>query len=70
MPRLIDENFIHFRNLNSSRGAAVQGLRVQVDRSQYQKAMLKHMLSLKNYSSGLDIFEGRVEGIDVNSSTD
>ena len=28
MPRLIDRNFIHFRNLNASKGAAVHGLRV------------------------------------------
>lgn len=67
MPKLIDENFIHFRNLNASRGAAVHGLRVQVDRNKYQKAMLNYMLSLKDYSSGLDILESRVEAIDVKS---
>lgn len=70
MPRLIDRNFIHFRNLNSSKGAAVHGLRVQVDRDKYQKDMLRHLSKLEDYCQGLDIIEAKVAGIKVDPGSD
>ena len=54
-----DAAAIHYRELNSSRGAAVRGPRAQVDRSLYKKA-LQRMLS---ETPNLRIADGAVEGL-------
>lgn len=55
MGRMIDKSFIHHRILNRSRGAAVHGLRAQVDRDVYQRNMQRYLSKLKN----LDIVEAQ-----------
>ncbi|MFA6448453.1 MAG: tRNA uridine-5-carboxymethylaminomethyl(34) synthesis enzyme MnmG [bacterium] len=47
MARNTDETYIHIRMLNTSKGPAVQALRAQVDKKQYQ-FRLKHILELQN----------------------
>ncbi len=56
MARAIDKAGTQFRILNASKGAAVQGLRVQADRELYKKAV-KEILDAQ---SCLDIVEGEV----------
>ncbi len=55
--RASDAAAIHYRMLNSSKGAAVQGPRVQADRSRYRSAIQDMLAAPGN----LDIIEGEVE---------
>ncbi|WP_340317444.1 tRNA uridine-5-carboxymethylaminomethyl(34) synthesis enzyme MnmG [Rhizorhabdus argentea] len=55
--RAADRAALHYRMLNSSKGAAVQGPRVQADRRLYKAAI--H--DLLGETSGLDIIEGSAE---------
>ena len=48
MAKMIDKSFIHHRVLNRSRGAAVHGLRAQVDRDLYQANMRDYIENLDN----------------------
>ena len=59
--RAADAAAIHYRMLNSSKGAAVQGPRVQADRALYRAAI--HQL-LATYPT-LDIVEGEAADIDL-----
>ena len=59
--RAADAAAIHYRMLNRSKGAAVQGPRVQADRRRYAAA-IRAMLSRQ---PGLSIAEGDVEALDV-----
>ena len=54
-----DRASIGYRTLNSSKGAAVQGLRAQVDRGLYKKAISDIITSY-----GIDIIEGEVSDIE------
>ena len=57
MARAADLSAIHYRMLNSSKGPAVQGPRVQVDRAHYQTAVQ----TMLGEQSGLTILEDSVE---------
>ncbi|MBB6192449.1 tRNA uridine 5-carboxymethylaminomethyl modification enzyme [Sphingobium wenxiniae] len=52
--RAADAAAIHYRMLNSSKGAAVQGPRVQADRKRYRAAIHQRLLA----QPGLEIVEG------------
>ncbi len=57
--RAADAAAIHYRMLNSSKGAAVQGPRVQADRKRY-RAAIHHLLDAQ---AGLHIVEGEAIGL-------
>ncbi|MDR7155872.1 tRNA uridine 5-carboxymethylaminomethyl modification enzyme [Sphingobium xenophagum] len=57
--RAADQAAIHYRMLNSSKGAAVQGPRIQADRKRY-RAAIHHMLDAQQ---GLTIVEGEAAGL-------
>ncbi|MDI1297431.1 MAG: tRNA uridine-5-carboxymethylaminomethyl(34) synthesis enzyme MnmG [bacterium] len=57
--RAADAAAIHYRMLNSSKGAAVQGPRVQADRKRY-RAAIHHMLDAQ---AGLAIVEGEAHAL-------
>lgn len=57
--RAADAAAIHYRMLNSSKGSAVQGPRVQADRKRYRIA-IQDMLALQD---GLDIIHGHAEAL-------
>ena len=59
LARAADEAAIHYRMLNASKGAAVQGPRIQADRKRF-KAAIHRML---NAQSGLEIIEGAAESL-------
>lgn len=63
MARVTDRTGIQFRMLNTSKGPAVQALRVQVDRGAYKLAMRSVLESQEN----LDIVQGMVERLIVRS---
>ena len=64
MAQAIDHSGIHFRMLNASKGAAVQGLRAQADRQLYKKAI---NLLLNDYKN-LTIIEEEVIDLRLNSN--
>ena len=57
--RAADEGAIHYRMLNLSKGAAVQGPRVQADRNLYRRAIHRMLDEL----DGLTIVEGEVASL-------
>ncbi|MDE0945808.1 MAG: tRNA uridine-5-carboxymethylaminomethyl(34) synthesis enzyme MnmG [Sphingobium sp.] len=57
--RAADQAAIHYRMLNSSKGAAVQGPRIQADRKRY-RAAIHQMLDAQE---GLTIVEGEAAGL-------
>jgi len=59
--RAADEAAIHYRMLNSSKGSAVQGPRVQADRTLY-KAAIQRMLAAQD---NLEFVEGEVAALRV-----
>lgn len=61
--RAADQAAIHYRMLNSSKGSAVQGPRVQADRKLY-KAAVQAMLDAQ---PGLTLIEGEVASLTMNS---
>ncbi|MCF8707228.1 tRNA uridine-5-carboxymethylaminomethyl(34) synthesis enzyme MnmG [Rhizorhapis sp. SPR117] len=61
--RAADSAAIHYRMLNSSKGAAVQGPRIQADRKRY-KAAIHELLDAQQ---GLEIIEAEVVALDINS---
>ena len=62
--RAADAAAIHYRMLNSSKGAAVQGPRVQADRKRY-RAAIHQMLDAQ---AGLEIVEGEAEALLIDAS--
>ncbi|MCA3269006.1 MAG: tRNA uridine-5-carboxymethylaminomethyl(34) synthesis enzyme MnmG [Thalassospira sp.] len=63
MARVADEASIHFRLLNSSRGPAVQGPRVQADRKLYRRAMQRVLAE----TAGLTIIAGEAADVQLDS---
>lgn len=61
MGRVIDQTYIHIRMLNTSKGPAVQALRAQADKKQYQRLM-KYLLEKQD---GLDLRQDVIEEIIV-----
>lgn len=61
MARAADHAAIHYRMLNASKGAAVQGPRIQADRKRYRHA-IQAMLS---WQAGIDIVVGAVERLSI-----
>lgn len=59
MAKITDRTQIQIRLLNTSKGAAVQALRAQIDKKAYQKAMLAYLQA----QPGLDIKQGEVTDI-------
>lgn len=59
MAKICDQTQIQIRLLNTSKGAAVQALRAQIDKKAYQQAMLSYLQS----QPGLDIKQGEVTDI-------
>ncbi|MEN2494190.1 MAG: tRNA uridine 5-carboxymethylaminomethyl modification enzyme MnmG [Hyphomicrobiaceae bacterium hypho_1] len=59
MGRVADKAGIQFRLLNKSKGPAVQGLRTQVDRNLYRKAMQAEISIVKN----LTVIEDNIEDL-------
>lgn len=57
--RAADAAAIHYRMLNSSKGAAVQGPRIQADRKRYRQAIHALLEDFRN----LDIVEGEAAGL-------
>lgn len=64
MGRAIDKAGTHFRMLNSSKGAAVQGLRAQADRKLYKKAVME----ILNEYDNLDIIEDEVLELKIDNN--
>lgn len=56
MPELCNKTYLSARMLNTSKGPAVQGLRLQIDKYAYQKAAVDFLEKVPN----LTIFEGLV----------
>lgn len=63
--RIADAAGIHFRLLNRSRGAAVQGPRCQCDRDEYKRAMQAALASYPNLST----LEFAVRDVELDPST-
>lgn len=61
LPQISDKSAIHYRILNRRKGAAVRGLRVQIDRDIYNSNMKNAILETQN----LDILESGVDDIDL-----
>lgn len=59
MAKITDQTQIQIRLLNTSKGAAVQALRAQIDKKAYQRAMLAYLQA----QPGLDIKQGEVTDI-------
>jgi tRNA uridine 5-carboxymethylaminomethyl modification enzyme len=64
MGRAADMAGIHFKVLNRSKGPAVQGLRAQVDRKLYRRAM-QDLLAAQ---PGLHVREAAVEGLEIDGT--
>lgn len=64
MAKIADKSGIQFRILNSSKGAAVQGLRCQSDRNRYSQEAINALYAFKN----LEILEGEAVSIESSSS--
>ena len=61
MARVADAAGIQFRILNQSKGPAVRGPRAQADRKLYRETMQSTLRA----QSGLEIYQGAVEGVEI-----
>lgn len=59
MPQLCSETYLQARMLNTRKGPAVQGLRLQIDKYKYKK----HAQGVLSKTEHLDIFEAKVTNI-------
>jgi len=65
MPQLCTETYLQVRMLNTKKGPAVQGLRLQIDKYAYSQLAQKRLSSLAN----LSIIEGSVASLIFNDNT-
>lgn len=65
MPKLCTQTYLQARMLNTSKGPAVQGLRLQIDKYAYSALSQKILAETKN----LTIHQGMVDEINVNPIT-
>ncbi len=65
MPKLCTKTYLQVRMLNTSKGPAVHGLRLQIDKNAYSKAAQEELFSLEN----LTILEAMVEDVIVNEKS-
>ena len=65
MPSLCTKTYLQARMLNTSKGPAVQGLRLQIDKFAYNKLARETMQKLPN----LTVIEGQVEDIILKDNT-
>ena len=66
MGRAADEAAIHFRLLNRSKGPAVQGPRLQVDRNSYRSALQKLLIQT---GPNLMFYEDGVEDLEITDTS-
>ena len=59
MPKLCTKSYLQARMLNTSKGPAVQGLRLQIDKYAYNKLAKESMMNMTN----LTVIEGQVEDV-------
>jgi tRNA uridine 5-carboxymethylaminomethyl modification enzyme len=59
MPKICSDTYLQARMLNTSKGPAVQGLRLQIDKYAYKKRAQELLKEVPN----LTIIEGRVDGL-------
>lgn len=59
MPKLCTQSYIQARMLNTSKGAAVHGLRLQIDKYKYNRLSVEYLKKTKN----LTLVEGMVDRI-------
>lgn len=64
MPRLCSKTYLQARMLNTKKGSAVQGLRLQIDKFAYSKLSQEELKKVSN----LTIYGGTVEDIILNES--
>lgn len=64
MPRICSKSYLQARMLNTKKGPAVQGLRLQIDKHVYAKECQKLLENTKN----LEILEDKVDGFLFNES--
>jgi tRNA uridine 5-carboxymethylaminomethyl modification enzyme len=64
MPELCTQTYLQARMLNTKKGPAVQGLRLQIDKEAYSTLSKKRLMQTKN----LTIIAGSVEDIIINSN--
>ena len=65
MPQLCTKSYLQARMLNTSKGPAVQGLRLQIDKYAYNKLAKQTMMNLAN----LTVIEGQVEDVIIEEGT-
>ena len=58
MPQLCSKTYLQARMLNTSKGPAVQGLRLQIDKFAYNKTALQMLSLVDNIVNNLDIYSG------------
>jgi tRNA uridine 5-carboxymethylaminomethyl modification enzyme len=66
MPKLCTKTYLQARMLNTSKGPAVQGLRLQIDKHAYNKLSVETLSNFPN----LTLIEGMVEDIEHNSNNE
>jgi len=66
MPQLCNDTYVQARMLNTSKGPAVQGLRLQIDKYAYKKAAQQALSCTPN----LTIIEGMVQGLELEATAD
>ena len=64
MPKLCSSTFLQARILNTSKGPAVQGLRLQIDKYAYKRAAQEALSQVAN----LTIIEGAAEGLSISEA--
>jgi tRNA uridine 5-carboxymethylaminomethyl modification enzyme len=73
MPKLCTESYLQARMLNTRKGPAVQGLRIQIDKKAYVYSAIKHLKTCPNLTllegegQELLIQDNRIQGVFINN---